>query len=99
MGFIRENIVPFLFTLLVLGIFWAVYLYILADISGYKPEKNSWKVSIKGRIESEESLVQVESVTLEEFYLRPEFDNKAPEIKVENLGFASDDNLRRWLEE
>lgn len=96
MKIVKNNLIPIFLALAVTtGIFF-ILSYISYDINSYKPEPVSLENMLKGRVEPDEFIDNVNVETLEEYYKAPVLINNEPEIYLE-LFKVNDTDLYNWL--
>ncbi len=97
MKIIKNNLIPILLTIAVSTGLFFILSYISYDIHTYKPEPVSFNNMIKGRIEPNEFVANVDTATLDEFYQAPTLKNKQPELPLELLK-VDEIKIYNWLE-
>lgn len=97
MNFFKENLIPLLLTLTVMtGIFF-ILSYISYDIHSYRPEPVVLNNTIKGRIENNEFIANINTENLDEFYTKPKLIEIQPELPHSKFP-TNDKDVYKWLD-
>ena len=96
MNFLKKNFIPLLLTLIIMSGIFFILSYISYDIHSYRPDPIILNNTIKGRIEENEFIANINTENLDNFYTKPELINQQPELPRKEFP-TNDDKVYKWL--